>query len=78
METEVSSGLEAEKNAHSDDRTSRRSGYRPRCYDTWMGTMYLLVPKVRNVGYIPFFVTERKCSEAALIRVVREAVVQSH
>jgi len=41
-----------------------------------MGTMYLMVPKVRNGGYVPFFVTERKRSEAALIQVVQEAFVQ--
>ena len=76
MEAEVSSKLGAEKNAHCNDRTSSRSGYRPRRYDTRMGTMYLLIPKVRNGGYIPFFVTERKRSEAALIQVVQEAFVQ--
>ena len=38
--------------------------------------MYLMVPKVRQGGYIPFFVTERKRSEAALIQVVQEAFVQ--
>lgn len=32
--------------------------------------------KVRQGGYIPFFVTERKRSEAALIQVVQEAFVQ--
>lgn len=41
-----------------------------------MGTMYLMVPKLRQGGYIPFFVTERKRSEAALIQVVQEAFVQ--
>ena len=40
------------------------------------GTMYLMVPKLRGQGYIPFFVTERKRSEAALIQVVQEAFVQ--
>ena len=35
-----------------------------------------MVPKVRQGGYIPFFVTERKRSEAALIQVVQEAFVQ--
>ena len=38
--------------------------------------MYLLIPKVRNGGYIPFFVTERKRSEAALIQVIQEAFVE--
>jgi len=41
-----------------------------------MGTMYLIVPKVQNGGYIRFFVTERKRCEAALIQVVQEAYVQ--
>ena len=53
-----------------------RSGYRPRRLDTRMGTMYLMVPKVRQGGYIPFFVTERKRSEAMLVQVVQEAFVQ--
>lgn len=43
--------------------------------DTRVGTMYLMVPKLRNRGYIPFFVTERKRSEAALIQVIQEAFV---
>ena len=35
--------------------------------------MYLMVPKVRQGGYIPFFVTERKRSEAMLVQVVQKA-----
>jgi putative transposase len=38
-----------------------------------MGTIYLIVPKLRRRGYIPFFVVERKHSEAALIHVIQEA-----
>ena len=30
----------------------------------------MLVPKLRNGGYVPFFVTEKKRSERALIQVV--------
>ncbi len=40
-----------------------------------MGTMYLLVPELRNGGYIPSFLTVRRRSEAALIEAVREAYV---
>lgn len=76
MEVEVSAQLGAEKNEQSQDRKSYRSGYRPRRLDTRMGTMYLLVPKVRNGGYIPFFITERKRSEAALIQVIQETYIQ--
>ena len=35
-----------------------------------------MVPKLRNRGYIPFFVTEHKRSEAALIQIIQEAFVQ--
>lgn len=76
MEAEVSNKLGAEKHEQSEERTSHRCGYRPRRLDTRLGTMYLLVPKVRNGGYIPFFLTEHKRSEAALIQVVQEAFVQ--
>lgn len=76
MEAEVSGLVGAEKNAHNPSRSDYRCGYRPRRLDTRMGTMYLMVPKLRNHGYIPFFVTERKRSEAALIQVVQEAFVQ--
>jgi transposase-like protein len=75
MEAEVSSQLGAGKHEQNPDRTSHRCGFRPRRLDTRMGTMYLMVPKVRNGGYIPFFVTERKRSEAALVQVVQEAFV---
>ena len=76
MEAEISGQLGAAKNEHSEVREGYRSGYRPRRLDTRMGTMYLLVPKTRSGGYIPFFITERKRSEAALVEVIQEAFVQ--
>jgi len=76
MEAEVSGLVGAEKNAHNPSRSDYRCGYRPRRLDTRMGTMYLMIPKLRSRGYVPFFVTERKRSEAALIQVVQEAFVQ--
>ena len=76
MEAEVDQQLGAEKSQRTDGRSGYRSGYRPRRLDTRMGTMYLMVPKVRQDGYIPFFVTERKRSEAMLVQVVQEAFVQ--
>ena len=76
MEAEVDQQLGAEKSERSGSRNGYRSGYRPCRLDTRMGTMYLMVPKVRQGGNIPFFVTERKRSEAALIQVVQEAFVQ--
>ena len=38
--------------------------------------MYLMVLKVRQGRYIPFFITERKHSVAALIQVGQAALVQ--
>lgn len=77
MEAEVDQQLGAEKSQRTDGRSGYRSGYRPRRLDTRMGTMYLMVPKVRQGGYIPFFVTERKRSEAALIQVVQESFLRT-
>ncbi len=76
MEAEVTGLVGAGKNAHNPSRRDYRCGYRPRRLDTRVGTMYLMVPKLRNQGYIPFFITERKRSEAALVQVVQEAFVQ--
>ena len=73
MEAEVSGIVGAEKNAHNPSRSDYRCGYRPRRLDTRMGTMYLMVPKLRNRGYIPFFVTERKRSKS--IRAVFDSQV---
>ena len=62
----------APKGSHSQTRTGYRCGYRVRRFDTRLGTMYLSVSKIRQGGYIPFFVTEKKRSEQALIQVVQE------
>jgi transposase-like protein len=75
MEAEVETKLGAEKSERSADRQGYRSGYRVRRFDTRMGTMYLMVPKIRNGGYIPFFVEAKKRSEAALMSVIQEAYV---
>jgi transposase-like protein len=75
MQLEAEQKVGAQKGSHSTERTTHFSGSRLRRFDTRLGTMYLLVPKLRKGGYVPFFVTERKRSEAALIEVVQEAYV---
>ena len=72
MEIEVAHKTGAQKGIHCQTRTGYRSGYRIRRFDTRLGTVYLSVPKIRQGGYIPFFVTEKKRSEQALIQVVQE------
>lgn len=66
----------SKKSERTEGRNGYCSGYQLRRLDMRMGTMYLMVPKVRQGGYITFFATKRKCSEAALIQVVQEAFVQ--
>ena len=73
VEAEMKVG--ASKGKHSEDRTTYFSGTRVRRFDTRLGTMYLVVPKLRKGGYIPFFVTEKKRSEQALLQVVQEAFI---
>ena len=75
MEAEVTSKLNAHKSERNTERSGYRSGYRVRRFDTRMGTSYLFVPKLRKGGYIPFFVSERKRSEAALMNVIQEAYI---
>ena len=53
MEVEVENKLGAGKGEHSPKRTGYRSGTRVRRFDTRMGTMYLLVPKVRKGATYP-------------------------
>ena len=75
MAVEAEAKVGAAKGSHSTERTTHFSGNRVRRFDTRLGTMYLVVPKLRKGGYIPFFVTEKKRSEQALIQVVQKAFI---
>lgn len=76
MEAEVAQKVGAEPHERSDGRTTHRNGYRPRRWDTRLGTLELQVPKIREGGYVPSFIEHRKRSEQALISVIQEAVVK--
>ena len=75
MRVEVEAKVGAPKGKHSKARKTHYSGYRVRQLNSRVGTIYLVVPKVRKGGYIPFFVTEKKRSEVALLSLVQEAFV---
>ncbi len=75
MRIEVEAKIGTPKGKHAKDRKTYFSGTRVRRVDTRMGTVYLLVPKVRKGGYVPFFITERRRSEQALMAVVQEAFI---
>lgn len=72
VEVEVAQKANSLKGKHSRDRTTYRCGTRVRRFDTRLGTLYMVIPKLRKGGYIPFFVTEKKRSEQALIEVIQE------
>jgi len=75
MRIEAEAKVGAAKGKHARERTTYFSGSRARRIDTRLGTVYLVVPKVRKGGYIPFFVSERQRSEQALMAVVQEAFI---
>jgi transposase-like protein len=75
MRIEAEAKVGATKGKHAKERTTYFSGARARRVDTRLGTVYLLVPKVRKGGYVPFFISERRRSEQALIAVVQEAFI---
>jgi transposase-like protein len=55
MQLEAEEKIGAPKGKHSQNKSTHFSGCRVRRFDTCMGMMYLLVPKLRKGGYIPFF-----------------------
>jgi len=55
----------------SDERVTKRNGYRGRDWDTRAGTVELAIPKLRSGSYFPGWLLEpRRRAEAALISVV--------
>lgn len=57
VEVKVAHKIGAEKGKHETNRVTYRSGIRVRRFDTRLGTLYLVIPKLRKGGYIPFLVT---------------------
>jgi hypothetical protein len=55
----------------SEDRVNTRNGYRGREWDTRAGSIELAIPKLRQGGYFPDWLLERRRrAEAALVSVV--------
>jgi transposase-like protein len=75
MEAEVAEQVGADRYERSDQRDCYRNGYRPRTLNTRVGTLELLIPKLRTGSYMPSFLEPRKRSEQALLSVVCEAYV---
>ena len=78
--------MEAEATQHAgaahgerapDERTAQRNGYRPRRWDTRVGTVELAVPKLRSgPSYFPSFLEARRRAERSLCQVVAQCYVE--
>jgi len=54
-----------------EERTNSRNGYRPRPFDTRVGTLEVAIPKLRKGSYFPdWLLTPRRRAEKALTSVV--------
>ena len=76
MEAEVSEQIGATHGERSETRLTRRNGYRPRRWDTRVGTIELEIPKLREGSYFPSLLEPRRRSERALVSVVTQAYVE--
>src|SRR5215207_653771 len=76
MEAEVAAQIGAGRYERTDERSTQRNGYRPRTWDTRVGSLELQVPKLRQGSYFPSWLEPRRRAEQALVAVVAEAYVQ--
>ncbi len=70
MEAEVTELSGAAFGERSDERVTKRNGYRERRFDTPVGTVGLEIPKLRQGTYFPSFLTARRRSDEALIHAI--------
>src|SRR5918995_4412094 len=76
MEAEVAAQIGAGRYERTDERSTQRNGYRPRTWDTRVGSLELQIPKLRQGSYFPSWLEPRRRAEQALVAVVAEAYVQ--
>src|SRR6266540_4690068 len=74
MDAEASALCNADYGERTGDRTNHRNGYRPRRWDTRVGTMQVAIPKLRQGSYFPDWLLEpRRRAERALVAVIAES-----
>src|SRR5829696_4712213 len=76
MEAEVAERIGAGRYERTEERSTQRNGYRPRTWDTRVGSLELQIPKLRQGSYLPGWLEPRRRAEQALVAVVAEAYVQ--
>ena len=73
MQAETSALCNAGYGERTPERTNARNGYRPRIWDTRVGSLELAIPKLRKGSYYPDWLLEpRRRAERALVAVIAE------
>jgi len=67
-EAEVTARVGAGLHERSADRATWRNGYRPRGWDTRLGSLLLQIPTLREGSYFPGFLEPRKRSTRPIAR----------
>jgi putative transposase len=77
MDVEVTAQVGAERGERAPERrVTHRNGYRPREWDTRVGTVELAVPKLRAGSFFPSILEPRRRAERALASVVMACYVE--
>jgi len=76
MEVEVSTQIGADHSQRTPERVTHRNGYRPRDWDTRVGTVELEIPRLRRGSYFPSLLEPRRRAERALAAVVMQCYVE--
>ena len=76
MEAEVSAKIGAGYGERTPVRATHWNGYRPRPWDTRVGTLDLHIPKLWEGSYFPTLLEPRRRSERALLAVVQQVYVE--
>jgi transposase-like protein len=73
MDAEATALGNAGYGERTPQRTNARNGYRPRRWDTRVGTLEVAIPKLRTGSYFPEWLLEpRRRAERALVAVIAE------
>lgn len=75
MYGEVSILTGANKSERTEKRKAYLSGTRHRILKTCMGTIELLIPKIRKGGYVPSFLTKLRQIDQSFVPFLREAYI---
>ena len=77
MDLEVTAQVGADRGERAPERrVTHRNGYRPRDWDTRVGTVELQIPKLRAGSYFPSILEPRRRAERALASVVMACYVE--